>query len=122
MVAEEHGAGEIGSSCYTGPLLKKNAGHSLECLRLNFLRYDRLCLVRLLVLPSLIPERELDAVPEAEFIVDYAEVVFDNVFGSSERICNFSVLAAFGDELDDGVFSGIGAACIDCFSDHSCLL
>jgi len=81
-----------------------------------------LCLIRLLILTRFIPEREFDSVPEAEFVVDYAEVVLDNVFGCAEGICNFPVLTAFGDELDDGMFSGIGSAGIDCFSDHSCLL
>jgi len=79
-------------------------------------------LVGLLVLPGLIPERQFDPVPEAELVVDYAEVVLDNVFGSAEGIRNFPVLAAFGDELDDGMFSLAGTSGGSCFSDHSCLL
>ncbi len=79
-------------------------------------------LVGLLVLPGFIPECQFDPVPEAELVVDYAEVVLDNVFGGAEGICNFPVLAAFGDKLDDGMFSLAGTSGGSCFSDHSCLL
>lgn len=81
-----------------------------------------LCLVSLLILPGFIPEREFHSIPEAQLVVNYAEVVLDNVFGSPEGIRNFPVLTAFSDELDDGMFSGIWATGIDCFSDHNCLL
>ena len=104
---------------------KKNAGHWFAVpasgSRLIFLRL-LLRLVGLLVLPGLIPKRQFDPVPKAELVVDYAEIILDNVFGCAEGIRNFPVLAALGDELDDGMFSGVGSAGIDCLSDHSCLL
>lgn len=95
-----------------------------QCLRLSHINLvpPTLCLVGLFVLPGLIPERQFDPVPQAELVVDHAEVVLDNVFGSAEGICNFPVLAAFGDELDNGMFSLAGSAGGSCFSDHSCLL
>jgi len=50
----------------------------------NFLRL-LLRLVGLLVLPGLIPERQFDPVPKAELVVDYAEIILDNVFGCARE-------------------------------------
>jgi len=109
--------------CFPFPK-EKDAGHWFTVPASSHIIFSLicLCLVGLLVLPGLIPERQFDPIPQAEFVVDYAEVVLDNVFGSAEGIRNFPVLAAFGDKLDDGMFSLAGSSGVDCFSDHSCLL
>ena len=76
----------------------------------------------LLVLARLIPECQLDPVPQAQLVVNHAEIILDDVFGSAEGIRNFPVLTAFGDELDNGMFSLVGSVGMGCFSDHNCLL
>ena len=71
---------------------------------------------------SLIPERQLDPVPQPQLVVDQAQVVLHHVFGGAERIRNFSVFAAFGYALNDVVFSFAGNAEVRCVSCHNCLL
>jgi hypothetical protein len=41
--------------------------------------------------PRLVPQREFHPVPEAELVVDDAQVVFDDVFGRPDRIRYFAV-------------------------------
>jgi hypothetical protein len=105
---------------------KKKREHSFLSARIGLAQIvgegRLLCLVGLLVLAGFIPERQLDPVPEAELVVNYAEIVLDDVFGSAEGIRNFPVLTAFGDELDDGMFTFTGSTGVGCLSDHSCLL
>lgn len=69
-----------------------------------------------------IPECKLYAVPEPQFVIDGTEIVFDDVFGGSDFVGDFSVLKSPGDEFDDSVFSVIWCAAVVSPSEHSCLL
>ena len=71
-------------------------------------------------LPRLIPQREFDAVPQTQLIVDQAEIILDDVLGGAERIGDFAVLAALGYALNDVGFPFVGAL-EPCLSIHNCL-
>jgi hypothetical protein len=72
--------------------------------------------------PRLIPQRQLYAVPEPQFVVDRPEIILDDVFGCSDLACNFFVFESLCDEGDDALFSlaGVGSAVFS--SDQSRLL
>src|SRR5260221_7882311 len=69
-----------------------------------------------------VPQSQLYAVPEPQFVVDSAEIVFDDVFGGTDLVGDFSILESLGDELDDTLFplAGTGASAVFS-SEHSCL-
>lgn len=69
-----------------------------------------------------IPQSQFDAVPQAKFVVDQAQVVLHDMLGSAQRICNLAVFAAFGYVLDDDVFAFTGPAVGTRLSCHNCLL
>ncbi len=77
--------------------------------------------IDLLILPRDIPKRQFDAVPHAQLVIDQAQVVLHHVLCGPERIGDFPVLAALGDELNDELltFAGTTAAC--CFSNQNFL-
>jgi hypothetical protein len=77
--------------------------------------------VDLLVLPGFIPQRQLDAVPESQFVVNQSQIIFYYVFGGPERIGDLPILAALGYALDDEVFAFAGPAAVCCLSNHNCL-
>jgi len=71
---------------------------------------------------GLVPQRQLDPVPQTQLVIDQAQVVLYHVLGRAERIRNFSVFAAFGYALNDVMFSFAGNAEVRCVSCHNCLL
>jgi hypothetical protein len=83
----------------------------------------RLGVAGLLEAASFIPEREFDPIPEAQLVINEAEIIFDDVFGGTHGVGNFAVLAAFGYPLNDEVFALVGDVCESgCRCCHSCLL
>src|SRR5678815_298698 len=73
-------------------------------------------------LTCLVPEREFDAVPETELVVDDSKIVFDDVFSGADFVGDFFVFEPLGNELNDSLFAGIGLTCAVTFrSDHCCL-
>src|SRR5581483_9228506 len=70
----------------------------------------------------LIPQSQFYAVPEPQFVVDGAEIIFDDVFCGSNFVCDFSVLKSLSDEFDDSLLPLVGIGSASFFSDHSCLL
>ena len=72
--------------------------------------------------PRLVPQREFHPVPQAQFVVDDAQVVLYDVFGRPDGIGHFSVLQAFGNELDDSLFTFTGdTSPIASTCRHACL-
>jgi hypothetical protein len=72
---------------------------------------------------GLIPEGELDTIPESELVVDNAEVVLNDVFGGANLAGNVAILESLGNEFDDAIFAFTGdpvSVAFDC--KHSCLL
>ena len=55
-----------------------------------------------------VPEREFDPVPESEFVVDDAKVVFDDMLGGADAFCDFPILESLGNEFDNKLFSFTG--------------
>jgi hypothetical protein len=69
-----------------------------------------------------VPEGQLDSIPETELVVDNSEVIFDDVFGGSDFVGDFSILESLGDEFDDPLLSLTGyTVSIALFSEHNCL-
>src|SRR5271154_1802267 len=69
-----------------------------------------------------VPEGEFHAIPEAEFVVDDAQVVFHHMFGSADGIRHFTVLQALCDKLDDLLLTFTGdTASITLNCMHDCL-
>ena len=58
-----------------------------------------------LMAPGFVPQRELYAVPEPQFVVDGPEIILDDVLGCSDFACNFFVLKSLCDEGDDSLLS-----------------
>jgi len=55
--------------------------------------------------PGFIPQSELYAVPEPQFVVDGAEIVFDDVFSGSDFVGDFLVFKSSCDEFDDSLLA-----------------
>jgi len=55
--------------------------------------------------PRLIPQREFDAIPKSKFVVDHPQVILHDMLGRPDGFGYFAVLQAFGNELDDSVFT-----------------
>jgi hypothetical protein len=68
-----------------------------------------------------IPKGKLYAVPEPQFVIDGAEIVFDDVLAGSDFICDFSVLESLGDKFNDSLFPVVWCSA-GFSSEHSCLL
>ena len=79
-------------------------------------------MINLLELARLIPQCQLDPVPQSQLVVNQAQIILDNVFGSAERIGDLTVFAALGYALNDELFAFAGPAAVCCFSNHNCLL
>src|ERR1700687_262529 len=77
--------------------------------------------VNLFVLPGFVPQRQLDAVPQSQLVVDQSQIIFYHVFGGTKRIGDLPVLAALGYALDDEMFAFAGPAAVCCLSKHNCL-
>ena len=61
-------------------------------------------------------------VPESEFVVDHSQIILHHMFGGSDSFGDFLVLQAFGNELDDSVFTFIGDTVpIASICRHACL-
>jgi hypothetical protein len=71
---------------------------------------------------SFVPEREFNAVPESEFVIDDPEVVFDDVFRGSDLVGDVAILESLGNEFNDAVFAFTGNTVSVAFGcKHSCL-
>src|SRR5450631_2475371 len=71
---------------------------------------------------SFIPQRQLYAVPEPQFVVDGAEIVLNDVLGGPDLVGDFFILESLGDEFDDSLFALVGTSVTAVFSsEHSCL-
>src|SRR5258708_12273389 len=71
---------------------------------------------------GLIPERQFYAVPEPQFVVDGAEIVFDDVFGGHDFVSDLLVFESPSDEFDDALLPLVGVAAPPIpSSEHSCL-
>jgi hypothetical protein len=57
--------------------------------------------IQLLVLARFVPQGQLDAVPQSQFVVDQAQIILDYMFGCAQRIGDLPVLAALSDTLND---------------------
>src|SRR5438477_5657850 len=51
------------------------------------------------------PEGKLYSVPEPELVIDDSQIILHDVFGGSDGLGYFFVLQAFGNEVDDSVFT-----------------
>jgi hypothetical protein len=70
----------------------------------------------------LIPQGELDAVPEAELVVDDTEIILHHVFCGADFMSHVAVLQTLGDKLDDTVFTLAGCTgSITLVCKHNCL-
>jgi len=58
-----------------------------------------------LMAPGFVPQRELYAVPEPQFVVDGPEIVLDDVFSGADFVGNFPVFESLGDEFNDSLLS-----------------
>ena len=69
-----------------------------------------------------IPEREFNAIPEPEFVINHTQVILYDMFRGSDGVSYFFVLQAFGNELDDSVFTFIwDTGAIPSICRHTCL-
>jgi hypothetical protein len=57
---------------------------------------------------GLVPERELDSIPESKFVKDNPKVVFHDVLGGADDFSHLAILESLGDELDDLVLAWAG--------------
>src|SRR5579863_7407019 len=74
------------------------------------------------VAAGFIPQSQLYAVPEPQFVVDGAEIVFDDVFCGADLACDFLVFESLGDEFDDALLALVGTSgATDSSCEHSCL-
>jgi hypothetical protein len=53
---------------------------------------------RKFVAARFVPEGEFDPIPESEFVVDDAQVVFYDVLSRTQDFCDFTVLESLSDE------------------------
>jgi hypothetical protein len=57
------------------------------------------------MLPRYIPQREFDAVPQSQLVINQAQIILDYMFRGSEILGDFAVLATLGYALDDEVLA-----------------
>ena len=75
--------------------------------------------VLVLVAAGFEPEREFDPIPESQFVVNDAKVVFYDMLGGANGVGYFAVFETLGDEFDDllltwaGLPGSVEAACGD---------
>ena len=79
-------------------------------------------MINLFVLTRLIPQGQLDAIPQSQFVVDHSQIILDHVLGGPDGIGDLPVLAALGYALNDELFAFAGSTKISCLSIHNCLL
>jgi hypothetical protein len=63
--------------------------------------FGHLGVINLLVLARLVPQRQLNPVPQTQFVVDQTQIILYNVFGGPQGIGDLPVLAALGNPLND---------------------
>src|ERR1035438_2668385 len=69
-------------------------------------RFDKTSgVINPLVLPRFIPQRQFDAVPQSQLVVDQPQIILHHVLGGPQRIGDLPVLAALGYALDDELFA-----------------
>ena len=74
------------------------------------------------MLAGFVPEGEFDSIPKSELVIDDAKIVFDDMLGGSDSICNFAVLEPLSDEFDETLLPLAGyRICVTLVSEHSCL-
>ena len=72
--------------------------------------------------PRFIPQGEFDPVPKPELVVNHPQIIFNDMFRRPDVIRNFFVLKAFGNKLDDSVFTFIwDTVSITSICRHACL-
>jgi len=72
--------------------------------------------------PGFVPEGEFDPVPESQLVVDGAQIVFNDVLGGSDLVCDLSILESLGNKFDDALLSFTwGPFSVAIISEHSCL-
>src|SRR5579862_3543902 len=70
----------------------------------------------------LIPQREFHPVPKSEFVVNHPQVIFHDMLRGPDGIRYLFVLQAFGNKLDDSVFTFIwDTGAIASICRHVCL-
>ena len=85
------------------------------------LNHEELGVIKVLVPPRFIPQRQLDAVPQSKLVVDQAQIILHHVLGGPQRIGDLPVLAALGYALNDELLAFAGPAPVCCLSSHNCL-
>jgi len=66
-----------------------------------------------------VPERELDAIPEAKFVKDDAKIVFHDELGGADDLGHFAILESLSDEFDDLLLARAeGAGAVEATSGH----
>src|SRR5215471_14274987 len=75
-----------------------------------------------LVAARFVPQGKFYAVPEPQFVIDGAEIVFDDVFGGSDFVSDFLVLESLSDKFNDPLFSIVWCSAAVSPSEHNCLL
>lgn len=81
----------------------------------------KLGVISLLVPTRFVPERQLDAVPQSQLVVDQAQIILHYMLGGAKRVGDLPILAALGYALNDELFSFAGPAGGCCLSFHNCL-
>jgi hypothetical protein len=62
-------------------------------------------LARGLELARFIPERELDAIPQSQLVVNGAKIILNDVLGGANGFRYLTVFETLGDQLYDAIFS-----------------
>ena len=81
----------------------------------------KLGVINLFVPPRFIPQRQLDAVPQSQLVVDRSQIILHHMFGGPKSVGDLAVLAALGYTLNDELLALIGPTVISCLSIHNCL-
>jgi hypothetical protein len=58
----------------------------------------------------LVPEREFDPVPESEFVVDDAKVIFHDILRRTDDLGHFTIFESAGDQFYDLLLARAGEA------------
>jgi hypothetical protein len=68
------------------------------------------CSSEVLVLAGFVPEGQFHAIPQTEFVIDGAKVVFDYALSGSDDFSNFAIFHSLSNERDDLPLSLAGDA------------
>jgi hypothetical protein len=72
-----------------------------------------------LVPAHLVPESELDPIPESKFVIDAAKIILYDMLSRADGFGDFNVFESLGDELDDLLLAWAGdAASIEAACGH----